>query len=108
MIINGLFLPILSLQSPDNAFSIDAVLSAIPSINDNVVLDAPIEIRNNHRKRPERERHEESGTYDAPITVHLVMIFYDLMEEANGLTGACVTLVGVSKGAVPSELLLVD
>jgi len=40
--------------------------------------------------------------------MHLVMIFYDLMEEANGLAGACVTLVGVSKGAVPSELLLVD
>jgi len=37
--------------------------------------------------------------------MHPVMIFYDLMEEANGLAGACVSLVGASKGAVS---LLVD
>jgi hypothetical protein len=40
---NGLFLPILSLQYPENALNKDAVLSAIPSINDIVVFDAPID-----------------------------------------------------------------
>jgi hypothetical protein len=30
------------------------------------------------------------------------------MEEANGLAGSCVTLVGVSRGAVSFEALLVD
>ena len=40
------FLPILSLQYPEIAFNKDAVLSAIPSINDIVVLDAPIDNKN--------------------------------------------------------------
>jgi len=43
MIINGLFFPILSLRYPEIAFSKDAVLSAIPSIKEIVVLDAPID-----------------------------------------------------------------
>ncbi|GAB1454606.1 hypothetical protein MASR2M47_46620 [Draconibacterium sp.] len=44
--INGLFLPILSLQYPETTFNNDAVLSAIPSIKDIVVLDAPIDNKN--------------------------------------------------------------
>ena len=43
---NGLFLPILSLQNPDKAFIRDAVLSAIPSIRARLVLEAPIDSRN--------------------------------------------------------------
>ena len=43
IIIKGLFLPILSLQYPEIAFNNEAVLSAIPSIKDIVVLDAPID-----------------------------------------------------------------
>jgi len=43
---NGLFFPILSLQYPDIAFNNDAVLSAIPSIKDIVVLDAPMDNKN--------------------------------------------------------------
>lgn len=45
IIMNGLFLPILSLQYPENALIKDAVLSAIPSISDIEVFDAPIDIR---------------------------------------------------------------
>jgi len=43
---NGLFFPILSLQKPENDFNNDAVLSAIPSIKDKLVLLAPIDKRN--------------------------------------------------------------
>lgn len=43
---NGLFLPILSLQKPEKAFISEAVLSAIPSISERLVFDAPIDIRN--------------------------------------------------------------
>ena len=46
IIMNGLFLPILSLQYPEIAFNKDAVLSAIPSINEIAVLDAPIDNKN--------------------------------------------------------------
>ena len=46
IIIKGLFLPILSLQNPDSAFTSEAVLSAIPSISDKLVFDAPIDSRN--------------------------------------------------------------
>ena len=46
IIMNGLFLPILSLQYPEIAFNNDAVLSAIPSIKEIVVFDAPIDNRN--------------------------------------------------------------
>ena len=46
IIMNGLFLPILSLQYPETAFNNDAVLSAIPSIREIVVLDAPIDNKN--------------------------------------------------------------
>lgn len=42
----GLFLPILSLQNPDNPLIKEAVLSAIPSIIDKLVFDAPIDIKN--------------------------------------------------------------
>jgi len=45
-IIKGLFLPILSLQNPEKAFSNDAVLSAMPSMSDMVVFDAPIDNKN--------------------------------------------------------------
>lgn len=45
MIINGLFLPILSLQYPEKALIKDAVLSAIPSIRDIEVFDAPNDSR---------------------------------------------------------------
>ena len=42
------------------------------------------------------------------MTAHLVIIFYDLMEEANGLTcaGARPT-VAISENTAPSEPLLV-
>ena len=43
IIMNGLFLPILSLQYPEIAFNKEAVLSATPSINEIVVLEAPID-----------------------------------------------------------------
>jgi hypothetical protein len=45
MIIKGLFLPILSLQNPETAFIREAVLSAMPSIRDICVFDAPIDRR---------------------------------------------------------------
>jgi len=45
MIMKGLFFPILSLQKPETAFNREAVLSAIPSIIDKVVLDAPMDKR---------------------------------------------------------------
>ena len=44
-----------------------------------------------HRQRPESERDKESATYGVPVTAHPVIIFYDLMEEANGLASACGT-----------------
>jgi len=44
--INGLFLPILSLQKPERDFIKAAVLSAMPSIRDRLVLEAPKESRN--------------------------------------------------------------
>jgi hypothetical protein len=44
--INGLFFPILSLQNPDKDFIREAVLSAIPSISERLVFEAPIERRN--------------------------------------------------------------
>src|SRR5665648_565743 len=47
MIIKGLFLPILSLHQPDNALRTEAVLSAIPSINEISVFVAPKVIKNN-------------------------------------------------------------
>jgi hypothetical protein len=43
---NGLFLPVLSLQNPENALISEAVLSAIPSIIARLVFEAPIDIRN--------------------------------------------------------------
>ena len=46
IIMNGLFLPILSLQYPETAFKNEAVLSAMPSINEIAVLDAPIDSKN--------------------------------------------------------------
>ena len=42
----GLFLPILSLQYPEKALNNDAVLSAMPSINDMDVLEAPSDNKN--------------------------------------------------------------
>jgi len=41
-----LFFPILSLQNPDKVLTRDAVLSAMPSIKERLVLDAPIESKN--------------------------------------------------------------
>ena len=68
--------------------------------------DTAGEIRNNHRQRPDRERHEESTTYDVPVTAHPVLIFYDLTEEATGWRLRYAG--GASRGTVPSERLLVD
>ena len=42
----GLFFPILSLQYPEKALSSEAVLSAMPSMSERLVLDAPIDIKN--------------------------------------------------------------
>ncbi|GHS89981.1 hypothetical protein FACS1894201_11310 [Bacteroidia bacterium] len=47
MIMNGLLRPILSLQKPEKAFNSEAVLSAMPSMSDKTLLDAPIDIKNN-------------------------------------------------------------
>jgi hypothetical protein len=42
----GLFLPILSLHQPDKALITEAVLSAIPSIKESSVLEAPRDNKN--------------------------------------------------------------
>ena len=44
-----------------------------------------IEIGNDHRQRPEREHYKQTATCDVPITAHPVIIFHDLVKEANGL-----------------------
>ena len=41
----GLFRPILSLQKPEVVFASAAVLSAMPSITESVVFDAPIDTK---------------------------------------------------------------
>lgn len=45
MTMKGLLRPILSLHRPETAFRMDAVLSAIPSIREMVVFEAPIDMR---------------------------------------------------------------
>lgn len=45
MTMKGLLRPILSLHRPETAFSMEAVLSAMPSIREMVVFEAPIDIR---------------------------------------------------------------